>query len=112
MIAMKETTKWTGSLQPNHTYLFDGDKALAYIPKGSNVPHYFTTPVKILRNGRTFVEVKPNPFKIKVAESNVVKVKGSKGNVYEVDPDAGTCTCPGFMFRNWCKHLEQVTNNR
>lgn len=110
MQAYKEITEWQGSFQPNHVYLMDGDKALAYIPQGSKKPQYFSQPMRIDRRGRKFVALKTNPFKGAKVEknSNIVKVRGSKGNVYEVDIEAKTCTCPGFQFRNKCRHIDEV----
>ena len=40
----------------------------------------------------------------------VLKVEGSKGNVYTVTKEGAryTCTCPGFTFRKQCKHLGMI----
>lgn len=43
--------------------------------------------------------------------TRVVEVIGSKGDVYEVrvNSDGGkTCTCVGFGFRHYCKHIDGV----
>jgi SWIM zinc finger len=105
MIAMKEVTDWLPVY--NHTYLFDGTKAVAYIKSGEKKPIYFSKPLNIDRRGRKFVEVKNNPFKKKL-ESNLIKIMGSKGNVYHVDPELKTCTCTGFQFHGNCKHLKSA----
>jgi len=33
----------------------------------------------------------------------------SKRNVmYRIDTDVPACSCPGFYYRSWCKHLDEV----
>jgi len=106
MEALLETTNWGSATAPNHTYLLDGNNLVAYIRSGTTAPFYFKNPIKGFdKRGRKFEVIKPNPFKTK-GVSNTIAVQGSKGNTYYVDPDAKTCTCPGFNFRGACKHLE------
>ena len=105
MEAVKETTVWKGAVrQPNHIYLLNGSRAVAYIKFGKGEPEYFKNPLTIDKRGRTFVKADLKLFKAQ-PKSNLIEVKGSKGNSYWVDPDAGTCTCPGFVFRGNCKHI-------
>ena len=107
MIAVREITQWNVEYrQPNHTYLLDGDKIIAYIKWHEGEPEYLRTPLKLDRRGRKFEELKINPFSVKV-ESKLIEFKGSKGNSYFVDPEAQTCTCPGFTFRGDCKHIKE-----
>ena len=108
MEALREVTGWEGvKRQPNHTYLFDGDKAVAYIKWDETEPFYFKNPLRIDKRGRKFVKADAGLFKVKV-QSSLIEVKGSKGNSYFVDPDAKTCTCPGFTFRGACKHITEL----
>jgi hypothetical protein len=107
VIAIKEITDWGSAKAPNHTYLVDGNNLIAYIKQGESAPFYFKNPIKGFdKRGRKFATVTPNPFKVK-AQSNLIKVKGSNGNEYTIDPEAKTCNCPGFTFRGACKHLGQ-----
>lgn len=108
MIAVKEITVWDMDYQPNHTYLLDSDKIIAYIPKGKTEPVYLNRPMKIDQRGRKFQELKISPFKAQV-KSTLIEIKGSKGNSYFVDPEKGTCTCPAFKFgKGTCKHTKEV----
>ena len=107
MRVLQETTKWD---TPNHTYLLDGNNLLAYIKQGTKEPIYLKKPIKGFdQRRRTFVELKKNPFDSTV-KSNIIVVTGSKGQTYSVDPEAKTCTCPGFTFRGKCKHTESLIN--
>ena len=102
MEALKETT---GGQFPAHIYLLDGNNLVSYIKRGETEPFYFKKPIKGFdKRGRKFESVTPNPFRVKTS-SNLITVKGSKGNEYTIDTDAQTCNCPGFTFRGACKHL-------
>jgi hypothetical protein len=104
MEALKETT---GGQFPPHIYLVDGNNLVSYIKNGETEPFYFKNPIKGFdKRGRKFEVVKPNPFK-EQRKSNAIAVTGSKGQVYYVDAEARTCTCPGFQFRGSCKHLAE-----
>ena len=101
MEALRETT---GGQFPAHIYLLDGNNLVSYIKSGETEPFYFKNPIKGFdKRGRKFVTVTPNPFKER--KSNAIAVTGSKGQVYYVDAEARSCTCPGFQFRGACKHL-------
>ena len=104
---MEALVETTGGLFPAHTYLLDGNNLVAYIKKNETEPFYFKSPIKGFdKRGRKFATITPNPFKVK-KQSNLITVKGSKGNVYTIDPEEKTCNCPGFTFRGTCKHLGQ-----
>lgn len=110
MEAVKEVTVWDSATAINHIYLLDGTKMIAYIKAGSKEPFYFKNPIQIDKRGRKFETLKKNPFKVEVP-TELIKVSGSKGNTYYVDPEAKTCTCPGFTFRGACKHITELVND-
>jgi len=116
---VEEVTVWDVDYrQPNHVYLMNGDRVLAYVPWGKGKPVYFKTSQRIDRRGRKFIEVKKNPWKFDLSigieeekpQGQTWQVKGSKGDEYIVSLDAGrwACTCSGFQFRSRCRHLDEV----
>lgn len=106
MQALKETT---GGLFPAHVYLLDGTCLVAYIRVGETKPFYFKNGIKgFSKSGRKFAPVTPNPFDVPALASHLVTVTGSKGQVYTIDTDSGTCTCPGYTFRGACKHVKDM----
>lgn len=108
MQVLKEITNWNVSYrQPNHVYLIDNDKIIAYQPFGEGDVRQSSGKIKLDRRGRKFVEIKSNAFIINEVKSKIITITGSKGNAYLVNPDQGTCTCPGFTFRNTCKHVKE-----
>ena len=115
MEAVREITVWEGLeyRAPNHDYLLDGDKIIAYRPWGTGEIRVLSGKIKIDRRGRKFEKLEPNPFESpeNTAENAVREVKGSKGAVYYVDRENKTCTCPGFTFRGRCKHVEELVDN-
>jgi hypothetical protein len=123
MKIVQETTVWKGIeyRQPNHVYLMDGDKVYAYSKWGKGRPEYMKNPLRIDRRGRKFVEVKKNiwGFDLTIGPEKQEEVKpqgqvwtvaGSKGNQYFVNLSAGhwSCTCPGFGFRQKCRHVAEI----
>ena len=103
---MEALIETTGGLFPAHTYLLDGTTLVAYIKVGTTEPFYFKNGIKNFdKRGRKFEKASTNLFETHV-ETNLIEVQGSKGAVYYVDPEAHSCTCPGFTFRGKCKHTE------
>jgi hypothetical protein len=113
MEAVREITVWTGiARQPNHDYLLDGDRVVAYRKWGEGEVIKLSGRIKIDRRRRKFIKLDPNPFKALQLDERekpmVVEVKGSKGNSYFVNKEEGRCTCPGFTFRGTCKHIKEI----
>ena len=91
---------------------------IAYMRSQTSVPFYFQKPIQISRSGRRFELVEPNPFDVAnlaqavvAQESHVKEISGSKGAVYYVNVDAGTCTCPGYTYRGTCKHVKELNEH-
>ena len=108
MEAVRETTDWA---TPNHIYLLDGTKLVAYIKQGTTEPFYFKNPIKGFdKRGRKFEAVTTTLFE-ESASTNLIEVQGSKGAVYYVDPELHSCTCPGYTFRGKCKHTDILVDS-
>lgn len=109
MEVLRETTKWkAGYHVPNHSYILDGSKILGYIPEGSDQPFIFSKPQSFSRSGRKFEKIGGLKFLKNLAKPKRREVMGSKGNVYYVDDEEGTCTCAGYTYRGYCKHLNNT----
>ena len=107
MQALKETTQWPNKASPNHTYLLDGNNLVAYIRYGTTEAKYFTSPIKgFSKSGRKFVSASLDLFEFPTEVSSVREVVGSRGDVYIINLDEGTCTCPGYTYRGACKHTK------
>jgi len=108
MEAVREITKWKVDYRPpNHDYLLDGDKVVAYRKWGEGPVIECSGRIKLDRRYRKFIKLEDSPFKIKAnIQPMVVEVIGSKGQTYFVNTEEKTCTCPGHKFRGTCKHLE------
>ena len=116
MEAVREITVWQGVdyRQPNHDYLLDGNRIVAYRPWGTGEIRKSSGKITIDRRGRKFIPLDPNPFAEleEKPEPMVLTVKGSKGNYYSVNVEERTCTCPGFTFRGSCKHIKELEIER
>jgi hypothetical protein len=56
---LKEVTVWAVDYrQPNHTYLMDGSKVLAYQKWHEGEPIYYTTPQRLIKTRRKFEKIK------------------------------------------------------
>ena len=110
MKAYTEITQWqVPYTAPNHEYLLDGDRMLAYRAHGQGNPVFFKNPIRFDRRGRKFIEIDTAVFNIaKEVESKLIAVAGSKGNTYYINPEDNSCTCPGYMFRGSCKHVKDL----
>jgi hypothetical protein len=105
---MEAVLETTGGLFPAHTYLLDSNNLVAYIKSGTTEPFYFKNPIKgFSKSGRKFAAADQSQFKQPEKESNAITIQGSKGQAYIIDPEAKSCTCPGFTYRGACKHLAE-----
>lgn len=62
----------------------------------------FKNPIKqFSKSRRKFTKIGERPEEL---ASDVIIVKGSKGNIYTIED--GKCSCPGYTFRGNCKHVK------
>jgi hypothetical protein len=115
----QEITEWNTSFAvPNHIYYMNDSKtrAVGYIKAGTTKLIKFSSPMSIDTRGRKFKEINRSaesdelyfqPTEQKMAG---IQVAGSNGKVYTIVKSSGgriTCSCPGFTFRNTCKHIKE-----
>ena len=105
MKLVMETTVFSDSKMPNHSYLLnDAGIAIGYRKFSAGEVVRFRTPLRLDVRGRTF-ELVDDLGSDAVDSSKVVEVAGSKGDVYFVDVYRKQCSCTGFSFRGTCKHI-------
>jgi hypothetical protein len=120
----QETTDWGNNKTPNHIYYLKDDKSsmVGYIKVGTKKLIKLSVPITIDVRGRKFVELKDKKgepdsvYFIKkpdVKSDNVVTVEGSNGKKYTLEKIAGkyVCNCPGYTFRQKCKHSDEMNKN-
>jgi uncharacterized Zn finger protein len=113
-----ETTVWSNSTAPNHVYYLSDSKThmVGYIKAGDTELFKFKNPIRIDTRGRKFkqldivAESDSVYFKVDTPESSVIMVEGSNGKQYQVAKKGAryTCSCPGFGFRQKCKHVDAI----
>lgn len=126
--SLKEITDWNVEYrQPNHTYLFDGERAVAYRKWHTGKVEWFKTPIRIDKRRRKFqpesikrfgkikykpeTEIQESQTLVRGNAVDEVEVQGSKGT-YIVNKRWRTCSCPGFTFRRKCRHIEEFANGQ
>lgn len=117
---IKELTEWNaGYAVPNHIYYVNdaGKTAVGYIREGTTTLIKFSKPYSLDTRGRKFAVLRQRGESDSVyfASAEAPKtalnvetrtVEGSGGKVYTLTKRGTrwTCSCPGFTFRNVCKH--------
>ena len=100
MQILRETTK---DFNKNicHDYVVSGGKCHAFRRRGKKRWKVFSKPLQFDERRRTFIKLKERLPSLPKQEGK--KVIGSNGNIYYVQD--GKCTCKGFQFRGYCKHV-------
>ena len=103
---LQEVTDWGKYKVNNGIYHINSSgKLIAYQPNKKAVVQVLNVPsANFSKARRKFIKIGERPEEL---ESHIVKVTGSKGNIYHIDTEKGTCTCPGFTFRGNCKHVKE-----
>lgn len=116
----QEVTNWDVSTAVNHTYYMNDEKTacVGYLKFSKGALVRFKTPIRLDLRGRKFVELKDKKTepdevyfgKKEEPKKDVIEVQGSNGKVYHIEKIGAkyTCTCPGFVFRHKCKHVEGI----
>lgn len=116
----QETTEWQDSPKAiNHIYYMSDDKSktVGYLKFGKGRLIKFSTPMRLDVRGRKFVVVKDKKsepdekyFPKEEVKKDLITVQGSNGKEYYLEKVGGkyTCTCPGFVFRHKCKHVDNL----
>ena len=111
MEILKEITEWDW---PSHTYLLsDTGKLMAYVKASGGDPITLTSKMHFDKRGRKFIKVQNKALaSLATPELNTgIVVKSDSGKTYyitESNNGVMRCSCPGYGFRNKCKHIDQI----
>jgi|TARA_R110002167_G_scaffold161934_1_gene358163 hypothetical protein len=98
---LQETTKWEDNITNGIYHVNDAGHLVQYNDKK------FAIPIKGFdKRRRTFDKIRDYEDDSEATLANVIIVKGSKGNTYTIKD--GRCSCPGFVYRNDCKHVKEL----
>lgn len=108
MKILQETTEWSWDV-PNHIYVLNDSmtQMIAYVPAGTRTVKRFKKPIPFDRARRTFVPLDDQA----PSEPDIQEVQGSQGQIYYVNTQEKSCTCPGFLYRNKCRHIVELTTD-
>ena len=103
---LQEVTDWGKYKVNNGIYHVNGSGQLvAYQPNKKSVVQVLNVPsANFSKARRKFVKIGEREEEL---PSHIKKIIGSKGNVYLLDTEKMTCTCPGFTYRGHCKHVKE-----
>ena len=92
--------------QPHLYYVNDKGKLVWFqVGDYSRGLDKFSKPISFDKRGRKFTLIGKVPEEY---DEVTIEVKGSNGQVYQVDPNKKTCTCTGFKYHGKCKHLKSI----
>ena len=103
---LQETTDWGKYKVNNGVYHVNSSGKLVAFQANIDSPiQELNVPsTQFSKSRRKFIKIGEREEEL---ESHIIKVTGSKGNVYLVDTEKKTCTCPGFTYRGHCKHVKE-----
>ena len=104
---LQETTDWGKYKVNNGIYhVNSAGKLVAYQPNAESELQVLNVPsTQFSKARRKFVKIGERAEEL---GSRIKKIMGSKGNVYLLDTEKMTCTCPGYTFRGTCKHVKEI----
>ena len=104
---LQEVTDWGKYKVNNGIYhVNSAGKLVAYQPNKKSEVQVLNVPsTQFSKSRRKFIKIGEREEEL---ASHIKKIIGSKGNVYLLDTEKKTCTCPGFTYRGNCKHVKEI----
>ena len=104
---LQEVTDWGKYKVNNGIYhVNSAGQLVAYQPNKKSEVQILNVPsTQFSKSRRKFIKIGEREEEL---ASHIKKITGSKGNVYLLDTEKKTCTCPGFTYRGNCKHVKEI----